>query len=167
MVSHEVEARNSFLSALEWLMKITLRYANPIQFWLVRITYGNGNQLGEHGAQEATIQLDAVKGSLNKVFGRTDLVCRNGNDFWIIVPYTTTSAEKLYDKVLDVLQSEEHEFLHVVDREASVYSLTENVAELEKQFKEMDALSLLEYLKENKNSFARYMFALPSTAAFS
>lgn len=160
MISEDIEARNNFLATLEWLMAVTVRYACPVEFGLIHIEYGGNNELGEvYGAQEAVKQLAEVTHHLKKTFRKTDLVARNGSDFWVIVPYAPPT-EKLYDKVVEILGDVEHEGLLVVDPEISIFDLTDNMAELDKQFKELNALAFLEHLKENKKSFAKHMLCL-------
>jgi GGDEF domain-containing protein len=157
MLREDIEARIIFLGTLEWLMALTVRYASPVKFGLVYIAYGNKNELGEtYGAQEAAKQLAAVTVSLKNAFRKADLVTRNGSDFWVIVPYTP-DTEKLYDKVVEILDVAEHEGLQVVNRETSIFNLTDNIAQLDKQFKSLDALGLLDFLKENKETFAEHL----------
>ena len=165
MIRKDADERMCFLSTLEWLMAVTVRYGSPVQFGLVHIACGHKNQLGEaYGAQEAAHQLVAVIDSLKKAFRKTDLVARNGSDLWVIVPFTP-STEKLHDKVIEILESAKHDGLNVVDREVSIFNLTNHLSELDKQIKEFNALSLLEYLEENKKTLAQYTFELSSSPA--
>jgi hypothetical protein len=59
--------------------------------------------------------------------------------------------------VVEILDVAEHEGLQVVDRETSIFNLTDNIAQLDKQFKSLDALGLLDFLKENKETFAEHL----------
>src|SRR5512144_650430 len=103
MYQEKIEAREQFLFALKWLLAVTERYAGPIQFGLAHIRYENAKLLGDtYGAQHASQQLDDVWQSLRKSFRKTDLVARDGTDFWIIVPFTD---EKISDKIRYILES--------------------------------------------------------------
>ncbi len=160
MIKEDIEARNTFLATLEWLMAVTERYSCPVEFGLVHIEYGEHNELGEaYGAQEAVRQLAEVALHLKKAFRKADLVARNGSDFWVVVPFAP-STEKLYDKVVEILESIEHQGLLVVNPEISVFNLTDKMAELDTQLKNLSALDLLEYLKEHKASLAQHRFCL-------
>lgn len=160
MVTEDIESRSSFLAALEWLMAVTVRYDCPIEFSLIHIEYGDKNQLGEaYGAQEAVQQLDEMRLHLKSVFRKTDMVARNGSDFWVVVP-CTPSTEKLQDKVREILGGAEHEGLRIVNPEISIFNVSDQRADLEKQFKDLNALALLEYLKANKKILAEHTFCL-------
>ena len=160
MPIEDIEARNNFLATLEWLMAVAVRYGRLLELGLIHIEYGHGNELGDaYGAQEAVNQLAEVTRHLKKVFRKTDLVGRNGRDFWVIVPYMP-STEKLFDKVVEILGGVEHEGLRVVNPEVSIFDLTSHMAELDMQRNEFGPLDLLEYLKAKKKSLARHAFSL-------
>lgn len=162
MILKDIEAKEHFVRTLEWIMAVTHRYSSPIQFGLVHIAHGNGNEISEtYGVQEAVRQLVAVTDSLRNAFRKTDLVARDGSDFWVIVPYTP-ATEKIYDKVVKILQDADHDGLHIVDRETSIFSLPMDMAELGKELSNLTALEFLTHLKENKHSYASHHFCLPS-----
>lgn len=163
MILKDIEAKAHFVHTLEWIMAVIHRYSSPIQFGLVHIAHGNGNEIGEkYGAQEAVRQLVAVTDSLRNAFRKTDLVARDGSDFWVIVPYTP-ATEKIYDKVVSILQTADHDGLRIVDRETSIFSLPMNLSELTKEPSKLTALEFLTHLKENKHTYASHHFRLPST----
>ncbi len=163
MILKDLEAKAHFVHTLEWIMAVIHRYSSPIQFGLVHITHGNGNEIGEkYGAQDAVRQLVAVTDSLRNAFRKTDLVARDGSDFWVIVPYTP-ATEKIYDKVVSILQNADHDGLRIVDRETSIFSLPMNLSELTKEPSKLTALEFLTHLKENKHTYASHHFRLPST----
>lgn len=160
MMIEDIEARSNFLATLEWLMAVAVRYNCPIELGLIHIEYGHKNELGEaYGAQDAVNQLAEVTQHLRKVFRKTDLVGRNGSNFWVIVPYTP-SSEKLSDKVKEILGGIEHEGLRVVNPEISVFNLTDHMAGLDKRQKEFSSIDFLEHLKANKESLAEHTFCL-------
>lgn len=162
MFRQDIEARNAFLLTFEWLVAVMERYTCPIEFGLVHIAYGEKNELGEaYGAQEAIRQLAAVTLSLKKAFRKTDLVARNGADFWIIVPYTS-ATEKIYDKVLKILQDASHDDLHIVDCKIAIFSLPTKLTELQKSPAELTSLEFLAHLKDHEHVYAHHTFRLPA-----
>lgn len=164
MIRKDIEAKAHFVHTLEWIMAVMHRYASPIQFGLVHIAHGSGNEIGEtYGAQEALRQLVAVTDSLKNAFRKTDLVARDGSDFWVIIPYTP-ATEKIYDKVAKILQDAVHDSLRVVQREVSIFSLPMNLTELGKDTNKLTALEFLTHLKENKHNYASHHFCLPSSS---
>lgn len=166
MMIEDIESRNNFLATLEWLLAIAARYDRSIELGLIHIEYGHKNELGEtYGAHEAVNQLAEMTRHLKQVFRKTDLVCRNGSDFWVIVPYTP-STEKLFDKVFEILGGMEHEGLRIVNPEIAVFDLTALIAAFVKQHREFNALDFIEHLRANKERFAESTFCLYPSANF-
>jgi len=160
MIIEDLEIRRSFMDTLEWLLAISLRYDCPIQFGLVHIDFGDRNELGEaYGAQEAAKELAELTVHLKKVFRKTDLIARNGTDFWMILPYTP-ATEKLYDKVIATLGAVDHDGLKVVNPEISVFNLLEHIAAVQQQIETLEVSELLAYLKANRASLAQHTFCL-------
>lgn len=159
MYQEKIEAREQFLFALKWLLAVTERYAGPIQFGLAHIRYENAKLLGDtYGAQHASQQLDDVWQSLRKSFRKTDLVARDGTDFWIIVPFTD---EKISDKIRYILESASLGGLQIVERDISFFSLPlDGIGPSD----ELSAEELLAYLKKNHTSLAYREVVLPANA---
>lgn len=165
MIYKDIEAKAHFVHTLEWITAVMHRYSFPIQFDVVHIAHGNGNELGEkYGAQEAFRQLVAVTNSLRDTFTETDLVARDGSDLWVIVPYMPTT-ERIYDKVVKILQDSVHDGLCIVEREISIFSLPMHLTELGKDSSKLTALEFLSHLKENRQRYANHRFSLPSSMA--
>lgn len=163
MICKDIEAKAHFVHTLEWIMAVMHRYSYPIQFGLVHIAHGNGNEIGEtYGAQEAFRQLVAATDSLRKAFRKTDLVARDGSDLWVIVPYTP-ATEKIHDKVAKILQDAVHDGLRIVEREISIFSLPMELTELNRDSSKLTALEFLTHLKEHKRSYASHHFCQPSS----
>lgn len=158
MYQEDIEAREKFLFTLEWLLAVTKRYSGHLQFGLAHIDYENPKILGEtYGAQQASQKLDEVSHSLRKAFRKTDLVARDGVDFWILVPYTPTD-EKLVDKIKYIIETASQGGLQIVERDISIFSLPQDAAELGEDF---SALEFLTYLKKNHITLARHEILLP------
>lgn len=159
MYQENVETREKFLFALKWLLAVTERYSGPLQFGLAHISYNNPKLLGEtYGAQVASRQLDEVCLSLRKAFRKTDLVARDGTDFWIIVPFTD---EKISDKIKYILESASLAGLQIVERDISFFSLP--LGGLESS-DELSAEDLLAYLKKNHSTLSHREVVLPASA---
>lgn len=158
MMTNEIEPRASFLSTLQWLLAVTERYAENFNFALVKIAYGENNELGDaYGAQEARKQLESLSASLKKTFRKADLIARNGTDFWIIFPYTPFS-ENIYDKIRGVIDDGDHKELNIVNREITIF--TSPFTFKDDSGQPLDALETLEHLKANQLQHAQHIFKI-------
>ena len=162
MIRQDAEARTVFLATLDWLVAVAKRYASPIEFGLVYIAFGNKNELGEtYGAQDAVRQLAELTHALQQTFRKTDMVARNGTDYWIIVPFAP-ATERIHEKVIEILRSAEHNGLLVVERKTCIFTLSRLLTELDKSVTDFGALRLLEHLKENRHSYAQHLLEIPA-----
>src|ERR1035437_9462600 len=149
MLKEDIDAYEKFLFTLDWILSVTRRYSNSIQFGLIHISYGSSRILGEqYGAQDASERLVQVCDALRAAFRKTDLVARMGIDFWVLVPYTS-SDEILPLKIKGVLESDVLKGLDIVDRDISICALPiASTSELKEGY---GAEDLLNYLKENRH----------------
>lgn len=156
MKNNDVQAREIFLNTLDWLLPVVARYTENFNFALVKIAFGHGNELGEtYGAPEASKQLVAMTADLQKSFRKTDLIARNGTDFWVIFPYTPFS-ENIYEKIVTVMEDAHHDGLNIVDREIAIFTSPFDLSLA--QTPEFSALALLEYLKQHQQKLASHVF---------
>lgn len=156
MVNHDAKSREIFINTLDWLSLVVNRYAENFNFALVKIAFGHGNELAEaYGAPEASKQLVAMTVDLQKAFRKTDLVARNGSDFWVIFPYTPFS-ENIYEKIVTVMEDAHHDGLNVVDREIAIFTSPFNFGE--QKASPLNALALLDHLKRHQAAFASHVF---------
>lgn len=159
MSCEDLDAREKFLFTLEWLLAVTKRHAGGLQFGLAHINYETPKILGEtYGAQKAAQKLDEVSRSLRKAFRKTDLVARDGTDFWILVPFTP-AEEKLVDKIKYIIETASHGGLQIVERDISIFLLPNDAAE---QDASCSAVKFLAYLKKNHIALASNEFKLPA-----
>ncbi|MDO9602866.1 MAG: hypothetical protein Q7J02_11150, partial [Rhodocyclaceae bacterium] len=87
------------------------------------ISFGNEMLLGNaFGAKEAVRQLIDVRESLMRAFRKTDLVARDGVDFWILTPYTP-ATENIADKIRSIIEQASLDGLDIADRHVCVFSL--------------------------------------------
>jgi GGDEF domain-containing protein len=159
-MSHEDnEVREKFLFTLEWLLAVTKRHSGGLQFGLAHIDYGSPNVLGEtYGAQKASQKLDEVSHTLRKAFRKSDLVARDGADFWILVPFTP-AEEKLVDKIKYIIDTASQGGLQIVERDISIFLLPIDAADLDAN---SSALEFLTYLKKNHIALASHELSLPA-----
>lgn len=156
----DIEASEKFLFTLKWMLAVTERYPDHFQFGLAHINFRNPKILGEtYGAQKASQKLDEILHSLRKVFRRTDLVVRDGTDFWILLPYAP-SEEKLVDKIKYIVETASQCGLQIVERDISIFSLSPDMI---KPGEDYSASRFLLYLKENHVTLARREISLPQS----
>jgi len=161
MSQQGIELREKFLFTLEWLLAVTKRYsAAHVQFGLVHINYADARKLGDiYGAQEAAQKLDEILLGLRKAFRKTDLVARDGVDFWVLVPYTATDG-KLIDKIKYIIETASQSGLQIVERDISIFSLPFEAHGLGEQ-EHHSAAEFLAYLKKNHIALASHEISLP------
>lgn len=158
MPRQDIELRDNFLFTLEWLLAVTQRYKDHIRFGLVHVNFANPRILGDmFGAQEAAHKLDEVLHTMQKAFRKTDLIARDGVDFWILAPYTETEG-KLADKVKYIIDVGSQNGLHIVERDISFFSLPFEGHEFSENFSAADFLA---YLKDNHIAIERHAITCP------
>jgi len=156
----DIEASEKFLFTLKWMLAVTERYSDHFQFGLAHINFQNAKVLGEtYGAKVASQKLDEIASSLRKAFRKTDLVARDGADFWILVPYTPPD-EKLIDKIKYIVETASQSGLQIVERDISIYSLSPDMI---KPCEDCSASGFLAYVKENRTALARREISLPES----
>ena len=161
MSQEDFAARDRFLYTLEWLLAVTKRYSGVMHFGLANINYETSKILGEtYGAQKAAQKLDEISHSLRKAFRNTDLVARDGADFWILVPFTP-AEEKLVDKIRYIIDTASQSGLQIVERDISVFLLPNDAAKVDEN---CTALEFLAYLKKNHAVLAHNELSLPAKA---
>lgn len=159
MSQEDFDARDKFLFTLEWLLAVTKRYSGGLQFGLAHINYETSRILGEtYGAQKAAQKLDEVSHSLRRAFRKTDLVAREGADFWILLPFAP-SEEKLLDKIKYIIETASVSGLQIVERDISIFVLPNDAAKLDAN---STALEFLDYLKRNHIALASNEVSLPA-----
>ncbi len=159
MSQEKFERRDKFLFTLEWLLAVTKRYSSGLQFGLAHIDYKTPRTLGEtYGAQKAAQKLDEVSHSLHKAFRKTDLVVRDGTDFWILMPFAQ-AEERLFDKIKYIIETASLSGLEIVERDISIFLLPNAAAELDEN---SSALEFLAYLKNNHTVLASRKISLPA-----
>jgi hypothetical protein len=156
----DIQLCSRFIDTLDWICQVLVRHADDFNIALVKIAYGDDNSLGEaYGAPEALRQLSSLTHDLQNSFRKSDLVGREGTDFWILFPYTRVT-DNVYDKLMDVLQGSAHNNLNIVQREVAIFELP--VIYQKADVKPEDGLALLHYAKTNQAELASHIFRLES-----
>lgn len=154
----DIQLCSRFIDTLDWVCQVQIRHADDFHVALVRIAYGDDNSLGEaYGAPEALRQLSSLTHDLQNSFRRSDLVGREGTDFWILFPYTRVT-DNIYDKLMDVLQGSAHKNLNIVEREIAIFELP--LIYQKAIVKPDHGLALLQHLKANQTELASHIFRL-------
>ena len=159
-MSHEdIDAREKFLFTLEWLLAVTKRHSGGLQFGLAHINFETPKVLGEtFGAQMAAQKLDEVSHSLRKAFRKSDLVARDGADFWILVPFTPAQG-KLVDKIAYIIDTASQAGLQIVERDISIFLLPIDTSNLDAN---STGLDFLKYLKKNHIALSSQEVSIPA-----
>jgi hypothetical protein len=154
----DIQLCSRFIDTLDWICQVLIRHSDDFNVALVKIAYGDDNSLGEaYGAPEALRQLSSLTHDLQNSFRRSDLVGREGTDFWILFPYTPIT-DNVYDKLLDVLQGSSHASLNIVEREIAIFELP--VIYQKAIVKPDTGLALLQHVKANQSELASHVFRL-------
>lgn len=158
MHSEDIDACEKFLFTLEWLLAVKKRYLEQIDFALAHIRYRHPTVLGDaYGAAMASQKLDEFSHALRKAFRKTDLVARDGMDFWVLVPYTPVN-ERLVDKIRYITETASQSGLQIVARDISVFQLSRELIE---SGEEATARKFLKRLKKDHVALSRQEVSLP------
>ena len=121
-MQEDIAALERFMITLEWLMALHERHPNALHFGLIHVCFHNKQQLGQaYGARDATQMLSNLSAKLRQSFRKTDLVAREGTDFWILVPYTL--PDTVAQKVTQLVEMASDAGLDIVDRDVAVFSM--------------------------------------------
>lgn len=151
-MQQDIEARDRFMITLDWLLAVHERYpGNSLNFGLLHVCFHDRQKLGEaYGAPEAHHLLAELGGKLRQAFRRTDLVARDGTDFWILAPYTT--PETVMEKIATLVEISAADGLNIVDRDVTVFALPDPA--LTDQAPLSSAAAFLAHLKEHCQTIA-------------
>ncbi|MBL0167295.1 MAG: diguanylate cyclase [Propionivibrio sp.] len=155
-MQEEIDAHDRFMITLEWLMALHERNPEALNFGLINVCFHNRESLGNtYGAKQALDMLCQLAKQLRQAFRKTDLVAREGNDFWILVPYT--SPQSVTERVTQLVELASDNGLDIVDRDLAVFNIPN--PELLGNTALMTPVRLLEYLKNNRQIAFRWEHA--------
>lgn len=122
-LAHERKQQEDFMTLLEWAIRVCRRYPNALNFGLAHVSMGETQEIGNAlGVQEANRQLNEVVETLRSAFRKTDLVMRDGVDFWILAPYTPAD-ENITEKIHTIIKEVSQQGLDIMDRNIAVFSI--------------------------------------------
>lgn len=158
-MQEDFQALDRFLSTLEWLMALHERNPNALHFGLVHVCFHDKQQLGAaYGARDASQMLTHLARQLRNSFRKTDLVARDGTDFWVLVPYT--SPETVTEKVRTLVEMASDNGLDIVDRDVAVFAMPDPAIMSNMAFN--SAAEFLAHLKRNRQIAFRWEHAAQS-----
>lgn len=156
----EIAALDQLKIVLEWLMALQERDPLSLHFGLVHVCFHDQQTLGAaYGAQDASKMLNELANKMRSAFRNTDIVARDGTDFWILVPYT--SPETVLEKVSLLVRIASDDGLSIVDRDVAVFSLPD--CDVVDGIAFASADDLLSHLKQNRQITFRWEHA-PASA---
>lgn len=120
-MEEELRATDRFSVTLEWLLAVQERYPSQLSFGLLNVCLHGKEVLGQaYGVRDAAKMLSSLADGLRQAFRKTDLVMRNGTDFWILVPYTDPLM--VTDKITTLLEIAADNGLSIVDRDVARFT---------------------------------------------
>jgi GGDEF domain-containing protein len=147
IMNEDNEAREKFLITLDWLLALNERYDNAVHYGLLHVCFHGKQLLGNvYGAQHAATMLISLAAKLRKAFRKTDLVARDGTEFWILIPYT--HPETVIEKVTQLVEIASQNGLDVVDRDMAFFTM-EDIASGRETAPDT-ALEYLEHLRKSR-----------------
>jgi len=126
MVLDDMYTREHFLFQLEWILALEHRHQNALQSGLVYVTYDPQDVYGlTFDAADAAGRLGEVLLCLKSAFRSTDLVTREGMNFWILTPFT--QLDPVLDKVRHVLAHAPENGLAIAKSDICIYLLRDHI----------------------------------------
>ena len=145
---NDAAAWERLLHVLEWILSVKVRHPECLDFSVAYISFGDKATLGnKYGAMQAVLMLVELTNDLSNAMRKTDIVARNGTDFWVLIPHV--GAEAVVPKVARIVEIAGENGLDVVDRDISIFALTDN--EILKQNGLDSPLRFLDYVKHNRS----------------
>lgn len=152
-MQEDIDALDRFMITLEWLMALQERHPSALHFGLIHVCFHNKESLGRaYGARDAAHMLSDLAHQLRLAFRKTDLVARDGTDFWILAPYTL--PETVTEKVTKLVELASDNGLDIVDRDVAIFAMPDPEVINNMAFK--SAAEFLAHLKQNRQIAVRW-----------
>lgn len=143
----DAAAWDKLLYVLEWILAVKMRHPDNLHFSLAHISFSDKSTLGNvYGAKYAFQMLVDLAQELRAAMRKTDIVARNGTDFWVLIPHA--AAESVVPKVTRIVEIASENGLDVVARDISVFALPH--MDIVKENNLDSPLSFLDYVKNNR-----------------
>ena len=104
MVLEELGDGDKFMAVLEWMIALGHRQSGVLEAGLVYVTY-DPQEVRDltFSASDTVQQLSVIQNCLRSSFRHSDLICRDGVNFWILAPFT--QIDPVLDKVQRVIKT--------------------------------------------------------------
>lgn len=147
-MKNDTASWEKFLSVLEWVLAVKLRHPENLDFSLAYISFSDKAALGNrYGAMQAAKMLFELTHELREALRKTDIVARDGTDFWVLLPHI--EAESVVPKVTKIVEIAAENGLDIVDRDISIFVIKDN--NILKQDGLDSPLRFLDYVKSNRS----------------
>jgi hypothetical protein len=127
MVLEELGDGEKFMAVLEWMIALGHRQSGVLEAGLVYVTYDPLEVRDlTFGASDTVQQLGVIQNCLRSAFRQSDLICRDGVNFWILAPFT--QMDPVLDKVQRVIKSAPENGLSFAKNNFHVFMLKDYVS---------------------------------------
>ncbi|HEX6735457.1 MAG TPA: diguanylate cyclase [Azonexus sp.] len=158
-MTRDLLAYDRFTTILEWLLAVRERRIEVVNIVLVHVCLHDQQRLGDtYGASEAHQMLSDLAEHLRQACRKSDLVARDGTDFWILVPYEVPAT--VAERVATLVEVAAYNGLNIVDRDIGYYSLTPADGEIGEVF--TSGAAFLAHLKAHRQTAYRWCHAEPA-----
>lgn len=125
MVLEALGSAEKFMAVLGWMIALGHRQAGALEAGLVHVHY-DPQDVRDYtfSASDAAEQLDVIQNCLRDAFRQSDLICRDGIDFWILAPFT--QIEPILEKVQRVIQNAPQNGLSLARNNFRVFMLKDH-----------------------------------------
>ncbi len=125
MVLDDFNERDKFFYMLEWMLALELRHSNTLQPGLVRVAYDQTSVFSlTYDAADTAEKLGEVLACLQQAFRNTDIIARDGLNFWILTPFT--QADPVLDKIRHVIQTAPQNGLAIAQSNIDIFLLRDH-----------------------------------------
>lgn len=147
-VHDDADSWEKLLHILEWILIVKVRHSDNMHFSLTHISFGDKSALGErYGAMRAVQMLVDLGHELRRAMRKSDIVARNGTDFWVLIPHV--EAQAILPKISKIVEIASDRGLDIVDRDISIYAFQDNSLITEHSLD--SPARFLEHMKSNRN----------------
>ncbi|PKO85240.1 MAG: hypothetical protein CVU18_21175 [Betaproteobacteria bacterium HGW-Betaproteobacteria-12] len=151
-MTEDLAALDRFTTVLEWLLAVRERRIELANVVLIHVCFHDRQRLGDaYGASEAHHMLAELGNRLRQAFRKSDLVARDGTDFWILIPYEVPAT--VTERVATLVDMAAKDGLDIVDRDIGFYSLA-GTDSGDEAF--TSAAAFLDYLKQHEQTTYRW-----------
>lgn len=155
-MTEDLAAFERFTTILEWLLEVRERRIELVDIVLIHVCFHDQQRLGDaYGASEAHQMLAGLASRLRVACRKSDLVARDGTDFWILMPYEVPAT--VTERVATLVELAAADGLNIVDRDIGYFSLNATSGEDEQAF--TSAAAFLAYLKQHEQTAQRWRHA--------